>query len=102
MTKKEDFIKCPNCGWEYTLAEIFYPKYVLGNPKDIERTSDGKIVEYYGHSPELEETYKCDNCSCSFKTHLAFSHTSELLHTSNELEDFVQPLYSDRLFLKED
>ena len=101
-SKKDTIIKCPYCGWEYLPAEIFYPQYILGKPKDIEKTVNGIIVDYYGHSPELEETYKCDNCLNVFKTKIGLSFMVDRAYESDELEDFAQPLYTNRLVLKED
>ena len=59
---KNNIIKCPNCGWEYLPGEIYLPKHFLGQPKEIERTIDGKILLHYGTDPDLNEIFRCEHC----------------------------------------
>ena len=65
--RKFEIIECPRCGAQYLPAEIFYPKEFLGNPKNIYRNSDGRLIDYDGNSMNLSETYCCDNCGNRFK-----------------------------------
>ena len=53
-------IKCPNCGVEYLPGEIYIPNNLVGQPKDIERTIDGKIDVYSGIPQNLTETFECE------------------------------------------
>jgi rubredoxin len=59
-------IKCPNCGYEYLPAEIYYPDSLLGKPSDITRTPEGKIDFYTGSTMDLTETFECPHCGCYF------------------------------------
>ena len=54
-------IKCPKCGYEYLPAEIFFPKSLLGNPKDIIRDDDGSIEFFNGETMNLHEEFECEN-----------------------------------------
>ena len=67
VDKDGNIIKCPICGQEYLPAEIFLPEELLGKPKDIVKTTDGKIDFFLGERPTLETTYNCDNCFTTFK-----------------------------------
>lgn len=60
-------IKCPTCGYEYLPAEIYLPNEFLGKPKNIMRTTEGKIIGFDGIKMNDTETYKCDNCLSSFE-----------------------------------
>ena len=37
-------IKCPHCGYEYTLEELFLASDILGKPRDLVRDPLGKIL----------------------------------------------------------
>ena len=63
---EEPIIVCPICGQSYLPAEIFMPEDILGKPKEIFKTSSGKVDFYTGKEPDFVEEYICDNCS----THL--------------------------------
>lgn len=62
MKPSKQIITCPHCGAQYLPAEIFLPKSLLGNPKDIEKDCYGKIVYYSGHEMDMRESYVCDYC----------------------------------------
>lgn len=66
LIKKDIVIKCPYCNYEYLPGEIYLPKYFLGQPKDIERTIDGKIDIELGLPQDLSEHYICDKCNKPF------------------------------------
>ena len=61
-------VRCPKCGREYTLAEIFYPSDLLGEPNNIIREDDGKIMLIEGDRPSYQQEYECDNCGTVFTT----------------------------------
>lgn len=73
---KEKVIKCPHCGAEYLPAEIFYPD-ILGNPRDITKTSTGEIVGFRGESLNLTETYECDYCYQQFIAKISMNFSAE-------------------------
>ena len=60
-------IYCPTCGREYFPEEIFMRGDMYGNPHSIIRDENGKIIEYEGHSVNLNETYTCDKCNTFFR-----------------------------------
>ena len=64
---KYQIIRCPYCSAEYLPGEIFMPKYFLGQPKDIEKDFQGKILDYDGLKQDLTETYTCDKCMSNFR-----------------------------------
>lgn len=59
-------IKCPKCGWEYHVSEIFYPYSLTGKASNIVRSEEGKILYMNCEEPELEETFCCENCDHEF------------------------------------
>ena len=56
-------IECPNCGTQYLPGELFLPKHFLGQPTDIQRDENGKILSYSGIDQDLKEEYLCDKCN---------------------------------------
>lgn len=96
----ENIIKCPYCGYEYTPSEIYYPNEFLGKPKNIYRDIDGKI-EKIDKEPNLSETYTCDSCDKTFKVSASVNFVTEKLEELNFDEDYVSPLYRDRITLEE-
>lgn len=77
MADKEKYfiVKCPKCGAEYTIAEIFYPENLLGTPVDIIRDDNGRIIFIDGKEPELEEDWECEHCGTDFKVKLEIKPT---------------------------
>ena len=94
-------IKCPVCGYEYVVSEIFIPKYLLGNPKLIERDNEGKIDVYVGDEQDLVEEYTCDNCSTAFKVRANITFDVEVLENKTFNDEYITEIYTDRLTLKE-
>ena len=88
MTKDFVIIKCPKCGYEYTAAEVFFPKDLLGYPNNIIRDDNGKILLVEGKQPALTETYICDNCETTFKAQLCIEAKTSY-NKDMEDEDFV-------------
>ena len=99
---KNNIIKCPNCGWEYLPGEIYLPKHFLGQPKEIERTIDGKILLHYGTDPDLNEIFRCEHCGKTFEIAAEMSFTTKTSVEHNFDDDYVQPLYGDRISLQEE
>lgn len=69
MTKKEDnnIIRCPKCGYEYHLAEIFDTEDIFGSPDNILRNKKGKILNYTLDEENHTVEWTCDGCGCNFK-----------------------------------
>lgn len=95
-------IKCPHCEYEYLPAEIYVAKYFLGTPNEVERDIHGKIINYFGAAPSLEETYVCDKCSKKFniKADINFTVTKET--TLDFSEDYITPIYVKNRFIMEE
>lgn len=72
-------IKCPNCGAEYLAAELFLRNDLLGNPKDIERDVEGKILFVDGEPENFVTTYTCDGCNKMFKVTANVEYNAELV-----------------------
>lgn len=66
----EPVIKCPYCNYEYLLAEIFIPQYLIRKPEEIERDEEGKIIGWRGRNAYHWETYNCDKCRRDFNVHI--------------------------------
>lgn len=65
---KETIIKCPKCGAEYHLSEIFYPYSLTGKAVKLVKDEEaGKIIHIEEEEPSYSETYCCDKCGCNFK-----------------------------------
>lgn len=67
--KKWPTIKCPHCGYEYTISDIFMPDSFVGRPDSVVRDALGKILylEYEGgNEPCQSEQYYCDGCDKPF------------------------------------
>ena len=94
-------IKCPNCGWEYLPGEIYLPKQFLGQPRDVERSIEGEILNYYGDVQNLKETYRCDHCSKFFDVTANVSFSTKVNIEHNLDDEFTQPLYGKRIHLSE-
>ena len=99
---KETIIKCPKCDYEYLAGEIFLPKHFLGEPREVERTLDGQILNSYGTPQDLTETYKCDKCGHVFEVTASINYSVVSSKSHNFDDDFVQPLYKNRIHLEEE
>ena len=98
---KIDKIKCPNCGAEYLPSEIFYPNDFLGKPNHIYKTVDGEILDIDGPAQKFNEEFICDYCNKPLNICVEHSY-NVTVNIAKDLDDFVTPLYGDRLILKED
>lgn len=71
-------IKCPHCGHEHLLEEVFYEDDIIGMPTDVVRDPIGKIlyVSWNGDAPTYKETYCCDHCGKPFIAELKIVATA--------------------------
>lgn len=96
--KKEVKFCCPSCGYEYLPAEVFIPDSLLGKPKDIERSIEGKILLHDGYDQEPEETFTCEHCGKPFRVvaHMSF----ETFYDSKRdfLTAYSEPLYKEKRY----
>ena len=64
-------IKCPHCGAEYVLDEIFIAKYITGKSNKPLKDTTGKILAIdFIEDPDLTELYHCDFCKKDFNVEL--------------------------------
>lgn len=99
MNNKFLTINCPHCGYEYTLAELFIPQQLIGEPQHIQR-ENGKIIKVYGEPPLLVEKYICDNCNKSFSIQCDISFKSSFDNEINFDDDYSVEV-KHKLSLKE-
>lgn len=84
MTKENIIIKCPHCGAEYTLDEIFLPKSFFGRSSTVTKDALGHILYVeWEENPDLSETYNCDFCKKDFDT------TLDVKTKSNKVEEIL-------------
>ena len=97
-------ITCPCCGQEFLPAEIFYPDDLIGKPKEIYKTSSGKIDFYTGEDQCYNELYICDNCRNLLHVHADVKYTVNVVKDDEEFdEEFVSKFNKPTKFsLKED
>ena len=95
-------ITCPNCGYEYLPAELFVANVAFGNPGDIQRNDEGKIIDFTGKSLDLKETYECDKRGKTFKINGKMNFNVELDKTLDFDEDYSFKLTDDKITCKED
>ena len=92
--KKENYItvKCPHCGAEYTLDELFMPNSLLGKTKNIIKDPSGKIIGIEWLEPQdTTENYICDYCDKSFDVILDLKARTAL---PDEEDDFSTDITS--------
>lgn len=96
----KQIIRCPVCQTEYLPAEIYLPDSFLGKPKEVRRDLSGKIVDYFGKSMDLIETYRCDHCNSKFtvEANVKFYTTSKV----NNVNKHKTKLSKPSLFMDED
>ena len=101
--KKQNYIKCPNCGREYLPVEIYIPDAFFGNPNDIEREyGTGKIIHYMGQNMDLVEHYTCDYCNTPFKVVAKVQFSSYVEDKYDFDKDYSVKLKNQALFLPEE
>lgn len=101
MKKDFEVIKCPYCGAEYLPSEIYIPNAFFGKPGHVERTFDGKILEYDGTGLDTKETYRCDSCNKEFYVNAQIHFTSSVSELSKLDEEYSSPLNVKKISLFE-
>lgn len=84
---KKTTIRCPHCNYEYLPAEIYFPKYFLGNPSEIIRDEAGCILGYQGKDMDTVEQYCCDNCKQLFNVDASITFKTTIIHDMFEIDD---------------
>lgn len=104
MSKKTilEVITCPHCGREYLPAEIFVTSSFLGNPTDIDRDENGKIISFNGKTMDLNEKYICDSCNKEFKITTKISFKSFIDPEDQFNTEYVSPLHEKKITLFEE
>lgn len=87
----DKFIKCPHCGYEYLPAEIYNPKYFLGNPINIVRNINGEILGHEGIEMDQSESFVCENCENIFHVTAKINFYSNDKEESKEFSEY-EPL----------
>lgn len=60
-------VKCPHCGHEYALDEIFMPGQLIGKSATVVKDPTGRILYIdWEEEPELIEHFECEGCGKSF------------------------------------
>lgn len=79
LEKKQNWlIKCPHCGYEYHVSEIFFIESLMPKAKKIIRDESNTIIYIEAEEPDLEEWYQCDNCDKNFKASATLTFKSEV------------------------
>lgn len=85
METNYTILKCPHCGAEYTLDEIFFPKSITGKSKRPYKDPTGKILRIdLEEEQDLVESFNCDYCNKDFKVTLEIKAKSS--NVSEELD----------------
>ena len=71
-----DVVKCPYCGAEYLVSEIFLPEDLLDKAYTIHKNENGIIEFVNGKEAELIESYICDYCDKQFIVKASMSYVS--------------------------
>ena len=100
--KRDNLIRCPHCGAEYLPAEIFYPKYFLGMPKNIEKSATGIINFYDGTNMCLCEEYMCDKCNTTFMVKASVSFNVKKVEGKSFNGDYKTKLKKTEFTLSEE
>ena len=84
-------IKCPHCGAEYLLEEIFYPEDIFGETSNGKyltvKDENGRILSTES-TKNLKQTYTCDYCDKDFEVTLNISNTTRPITDIFLEEDF--------------
>lgn len=91
-------IKCPKCGREYLVEEIFLPEDFLGTSDNVVRDDNGVIIDKNGDDASLVEEYCCDNCGCNFEVTATVDFEVNPIEDNFDEETTIS-IYSDRITL---
>ena len=87
--KEYNVVRCPYCGAEYLVSEIFMPESLLDKAYTIHKDENGILEFVDGEQAELVESYICDYCNKQFKVEAKVSYVS--------MKDDVEEEYVTRL-----
>ena len=102
MRKKTPKIVCPKCGTQYLPGEIFLPKSFVGQPKQVIKNCYGEIIDYYGDSMGLNETYQCDKCNAVLSIKAAVQFQVQIKDELNLKAPYRTNFKKEKLVLSED
>lgn len=93
-------IKCPHCGAEYLVEEIFMGEDVIGTRMPI-KDEDGKILHIDGDEPTYSAEYICDKCDTKFiaKLNISVDSVTEIKDTWDE--EYTVEIHKNRVELAE-
>ena len=100
MSKDLIVVKCPKCGREYLPTEIYLPNVFFGQPKNIVRDLDNKII-LVDDNMNLVEEYICDDCNTKFKVTANVSFKTDIVKDDFENE-YVSELYQNERYSLEE
>ena len=70
FTNKSQIIKCHYCQAQYLAGEIYFPGALTGQPDEIVKDCDGRIIyeDYYSETkqPDMTEHFTCEYCGKPF------------------------------------
>lgn len=89
-SSEETIIKCPKCGREYLLAEIYYPEDLTGKPQNIIKDENGKIISYSGIPSTKNQEFICDSCNSKFSINCNIEVSTTLQKDDFEEEYIVK------------
>lgn len=88
---QNNIIKCPNCGCEYNIDEIFIPGSLVGKSHRVIKNEDGKIlyIDYLSEDdkPDYTERYKCDQCDSEFTVEAKITFSTKSLAVSDNFQN---------------
>lgn len=102
MKKRIDIIKCPKCGYEYTAGELFIPKYFLGEPKNLIRDENNKIIHDEGLIMDNKTYFICYNCDSPFRIRAQLQFITTLDVDNDVNTEHITKLSTSKLILSED
>ena len=101
MRKKTPKIICPKCGTQYLPGEIYLPESFLGQPNQIIKNCYGEILDYYGGSMNLSETYQCDKCDTVFSVKATVQFNTSVKDELNIKTPYKTKFSKEKLILPE-
>ncbi len=101
MKKRYDIITCPGCGYEYTAGELFIPKYFLGEPKNLIRDENNKIIHDEGFIMDNKTYFICYNCNTPFKIRAQIQFITTPDNVKNMNEEYTTKINTNKLILEE-
>ena len=87
-------IKCPHCGAQYTLDEIYISKYLTGKSATVVKDALGKILYIdFEEQPDLSEKFNCEYCNKDFNVTLNITATSKKVEDEIDFSNNVVSLF---------